>query len=269
MTKTDLNIRISDRLDRGLAYGEACFETFRVIDGQVFGWPQHLSRLCKGLESFGISLSERDLELIRKQTFERAAEIADDALVRITVSGGVAEWGLLRSGDQQPEIYIQCMPYVAPYRKMALSAVEWPFAVQVRSAKFSSDYALTLRAMRQWRSEGLPGRVTPLICKNGRLLSTPTSNVLICRRGVWHTPDESHGGVLAGVIRNTLVTESVAEISDCSVVWLDDCEAIALTNSGFFIQPVSMVCGRRLNTEHQVFEKLCQVLRGKRGVPAL
>ena len=101
MTKIDLNIRYSDGLDRGLAYGEACFETFRVIDGEVFGWQQHLFRLMKGLDSFGISLSERDLELIRKSLFEQAAEVADDVLVRLTITGGVANRGLVRNRDQQ------------------------------------------------------------------------------------------------------------------------------------------------------------------------
>ncbi|MDX8403872.1 MAG: aminotransferase class IV [Mariprofundaceae bacterium] len=268
MTKTELNIHYSDKLDRGLAYGEACFETFRVIDGKVFDWQQHLSRLITGLESFGISLSEHHLELIQKQLLARTAEVADDALVRLTITGGSANWGLVRNRDQKPEVYIQCMPYVSQRHEAELSTVEWPYSLQAKIAKFSSDYALTLRAMQQWKHDGLPESKIPLICKNGQLLSTLTANLLIYRKGRWHTPDESCGGILPGVVRNALITNSLIEVSDCPITWLDDCDAIALTNSGFFIQPAGMVNGRALNTKQQLFETLYQAFKGKPGVPA-
>lgn len=269
MSKTDLNIRYSERLDRGLAYAEACFETFRVIDGEVFGWNRHMSRLTAGLEGFGIRLSESDLDSIREQVLYRAGEVASDALTRVTVTGGVTTWGLFRSHDLPPEIYIQCMPYVLPHQDMTLSSVEWPFSVQPKCAKFSSDYALTLRAMQQWQQDGLSEKESALVCKEGRVLSSTTSNILIYREGVWHTPDESGGGVLPGVIRNALISDSPVECCNCPVAWLDDCEAIAVTNSGLFIQPASMVNDRALNREHQAFEILYQALRGKPGMAEL
>lgn len=269
MTKTDLNIHYSDRLDRGLSYGEACFETFRVIDGEVFGWKQHMSRLDTGLKSFGIVLSGSDFNSIREQVLCRAGEVASDARVRVTVSGGVAAWGLLRGNDLLPEVYIQCMPSVLSHQDMTLSTVAWPFSIQSKCAKFSSDYALTLRAMQHWKRDGLSDSETALICDKGRVLSSPTSNILIYREGVWYTPDESSGGVLPGVIRDAFISESLVECIDCPVSWLDDCEAIAITNSGSFVTPVNMVNGRELNREHQAFEALYQALRGKPGMAQL
>jgi len=273
VTKTDLNVQLnvqlSNVLDRGIGYGEACFETFRVIEGEVFALDQHFSRLADGLQSFGILLSKGNMESIRAQAIEHAAGIADDVLVKVTVTGGIAEWGLIRNRDQQPEVYIQCMPYVPTFQKIMLSTVEWPYATELKQAKFSSDYALSLRATKQWEGEGLSEKMTPLICKNGLVLSGLTTNVLLYREGSWHTPDESNGGVLQGVVRNELVAASVLTLSDCPVLWLDDCEAIGFTNSGVFIQPASMVNSRKLNREHQAFEMLYQVLRDKPGMPKL
>lgn len=269
MTKTELNIHYSERLDRGLAYAEACFETFRVIDGEMFGWDRHMSRLATGLENFGIRLSEPDMDAIREQVLCRAGDVAGDALVRVTVTGGMAAWGLSRSNDLLPEVYIQFMPSALSHQDTILSTVEWPFSVQPKRAKFSSDYALTLRAMQQWQQNGLSENETPLICEKGKVLSTSTSNVLIYREGRWFTPDETGGGVLPGVIRDELISDALVESCNCPVAWLDDCEAIALTNSGFFVRPVSMVNGRAVNSKHQAFEMLYQALRGKSGVAEL
>jgi 4-amino-4-deoxychorismate lyase len=269
VTKTDLNIHISGKLDRGLSYGESCFETFRVIDGNIFCWQQHVSRLAGGLKCFGIVLSDTDFESIHERVFHHAEEVSRDVLVRVTVTGGEAKWGLARNRDQQPEVYIQCLPSTSQGRETSISTVEWPFAIQAKTAKFTSDYALILRAMQSWNDGGLVEGVTPLVCKDGRVLSTLTSNVLIYRQGGWHTPDEASGGILPGIVRNELVAGGIIELSECPVPWLDDCEAVALSNSGFFVRPVSSVNGRALDRDYQIFESLYQALRGKPGVSGL
>jgi len=268
VTKSDLNIGIVDRPDRGLTYGEACFETFRVIDGAVFGWQQHVSRLACGLKNFAITLSGTDFEAIREKLLCQAGKISRDTLVRVTVTGGRTTWGLERE-DAIPEVYIQCMPASLQYQAAALSVVEWPFPLLPKQAKFTGDYALTLRALQQWKGNGLPGKTEPLICKNGQALAAMTANVLICRNGLWFTPDESNGGVLAGVVRNALVENGCVEPVVCPAAWLEDCEAIALTNSGFFIRRVATVNGRMLDSGDQRFGPLYQALRGEAGVPEL
>ncbi len=42
--------------DRGLLYAEACFETFRVVNGAIFSWREHEKRLRLGLSLFGLAL---------------------------------------------------------------------------------------------------------------------------------------------------------------------------------------------------------------------
>lgn len=50
--------------DRGLAYGDGVFETFRVVSGHLLFGEQHLRRLNLGCERLGISL---DLEQMRRE----------------------------------------------------------------------------------------------------------------------------------------------------------------------------------------------------------
>ncbi len=269
MTKSELNIHSVDRLDRGLAYGEACFETFRVIHESVFGWPEHMARLARGLKAFGIKGSMVDYDALYEQILGRAIEHGDDTLVRVTVTGGDASWGLLRNKSLKPEIYIQCMPFKPQEQEIHLSPREWPFSLQMKLAKQTCDYALTLQAMNRWQQEGLKQGDTPLICKDGRMLSTPTANLLLNVDGNWVTPDAEGGGVLNGTIREALLKSGVVKVADSPQSWMDDCEAMAVTNSGWFIRMVSTVEGRALSHETGLFESLYQILRGKPGVPSL
>jgi branched-subunit amino acid aminotransferase/4-amino-4-deoxychorismate lyase len=268
VTKTELSIHFSEELDRGFAYGEACFETFRVIDGKSFGWPQHAARLASGLAEFGIGLSDEQLTSVYQQALKAAASSGGNALVRITVSGGLATWGL-RSASKGVDIYIQSQPYAPSGEPVVLQSVNWPFALKPRAAKFSSDYSDTLRAYQLWKNEGMEASIMPLICSDGTILSTMTANVMIYYDEKWYTPECESGGVLAGVIRNHLVTHAAVHVAGCPQIWVDQCEAMALTNSSFFVQPVNSIDGRELNVNHDAFEALYQPLRGEKGVPEL
>jgi len=268
VTKIDLNIHFFEELDRGFAYGEACFETFRVIDGEIFAWPQHAARLASGLAEFGIELSSEQLASIYQHALKAAASSGDDVLVRVTVSGGLAGWGL-RTASKGVDLYIQSRAYVSSGEPVELQSVHWPFALKPRSAKFSSDYSDTLRAYQIWKNEGMEASDVPLICSNGAILSTMTANVMIYCDDKWYTPECESGGVLSGVMRNFLVTHAAVQACRCPQVWSDQCEALALTNSGFFVQPVSRIDGRELNVNHDAFEMLYQPFRGEKGVPKL
>lgn len=269
MTKSELKFHSVKQLDRGLAYGEACFETFRLINGAVFAWSEHMSRLNKGLDAFGLWLGDADFNAIYQQVLSHAEGHGDDCLVRVTVTGGRATWGLQRSVSVEPEIYIQSMPFKPQEKELHLVSREWPFALQMKPAKMTSDYAFILQALHRWHQEGLKQAVTPLICKDGRMLSTPTANLLIYRDGSWYTPDAADGGVLVGILRKALLKAGVVHIYDCPDSWLDDCEAMAVTNSGCFIRAISTVNGKVLNKESNLFKPLYQALRGEPGVPNL
>lgn len=261
MTKPDLAIHVPEQLDRGLAYGEACFETFRVIDGEVVALDAHLERLAKGLNAFGIGLDGGARSSIADAALAAATERGRDQLVRITVTGGRAPWGLMRHGE--PEVFVQCMPYAPSGEAIHLRQVEWPFPLLPKVAKFSSDYALTLRAMQQWK---LKKGISPLICKDGRVLSSLTANVMILRDGIWLTPDDAEGGVLPGVIRSILIDKGLAEVANCPVAWLKDCDALLLTNSSGFAMPATSVDGRFFDPEIMEIEVVYELLHMLPGV---
>jgi branched-subunit amino acid aminotransferase/4-amino-4-deoxychorismate lyase len=107
---------------------------------------------------------------------------------------------------------------------------------------------------------------TPLMCDDGHILSTPTANVLVYRQGQWWTP--AGDGVLPGIVRGALLDSGVVLDAHCPVDWLEECEALALCNSGYFILPVTRVHERDLPESGSAFELLYRVLSGRPGVPA-
>ncbi len=251
------------QMDRGLAYAEACFETFRVIEGRIFDWPGHWRRLSLGLSEFGLLLSPGQDEEILFACLREAAQLGDDVLLRLTISGGESAWGLTRRADG-PGVTIQALAYAARSSPQFLRLATWPFALQQKSAKFVADYGNTLRALHGASDADV------LFEQDGRLLATATANILLYRDGVWHTPPHD-AGVLPGRVRDFLIRRGWVRVAPCPVNWLQDCEALAVCSSGLFIRPVAWVEGvercSAMQTQHAALSALRDALSMEDGVP--
>jgi len=249
-------------MDRGLAYAESCFETFRVIDGLIFDWSGHWQRLQAGLAEFAIALPEHTELEVRSACLAASAELAEDCLVRLTVSGGLADWGLLNRADH-PHIQIQCQAYAGRAGAVSLRLQHWPFPLKKKVAKFSADYAETLRALRG------ADDMHVLFEQDGHVLATATANVLIYRQGSWFTPSVE-AGVLPGRVRACLLRRGLLVERPCPLHWLEDCEAMLVSNSAVFLQPVaaldSLERAMPMAVQHAAMKCLSDALRVEEGV---
>jgi len=252
-------IKIVEQLDRGLAYAEACFETFRVLNGHVFQQAEHQQRLKYGLKNYGLICTDDELENWFEQAIFAAEKQGDDILLRMTVSGGDAAWGLLVQ-KPQPHVQIQMMPSVER-KALHLQSVIWPFPLREKKVKYTADYAESLRAIQLWR---LDNPMQALICSDsGNVLSTLTANIAIYRQGQWFTPQGL--GILHGIVRQFLLEKGLLiEVAGPSV-WLDDCEALVCMSSGVFVQPVASLNARMLDVNHPAMSKLFSAFEGMSG----
>lgn len=248
--------------DRGLSYGEACFETMRVIKGRIFAWEAHLERLCRGLAAFELECPENLLP----RCLEESEKAGDDVLLRLTVSGGETERGLLSEGERQVQVHIQVWPYRHPSHAFELRTLYWPVSGLSRIAKFTADYAYTIRLLHQARRDGLlTDGESALFTHQGELLCMETANILLRVDGEWLTPDSE--AVLPGVIRGALLDAGPVRACRCPVECLQACEAMAVCNSAYFLRPVARVNGRMLDMHAACFAPLLKVLRSRPGVP--
>jgi len=253
---------VLDIEDRGLLYGEACFETFRIINGTIFDWAGHEARLRLGLGLFGLDLPDG----LEQQCLEKAKKRGSDVLVRITVTGGKAPRGLLSGSERNVGVYIQRWLYGPRIEDIHLRTVTWPLPLYPRPAKLVADYAQTIRGLHDLRCKGLLAEdEEALICDADMLCSASTSNILLFADGVWLTPDTD--AVVPGVVRHALLKVGVARACPCPLDLAERCEAIALTNSGWFIRPVASINGRKLSMDGAPFEQLAAVLAGQAGIP--
>ncbi|MDQ6998097.1 MAG: aminotransferase class IV [Mariprofundus sp.] len=251
-----------DQMDRGLAYAESCFETFRVIDGVVFDWAGHWQRLMTGLFEFGVSFSEEKSEQIRVACLVEAEKTGIDSLLRLTVTAGEAGWGLL-SKAVEPLVYIQSMRYCSDHAPIRLRLKSWPFPLKEKYAKYSGDYAETSRLLQGEKDVHL------LFEQHGMLMAAATANILLFRDGAWHTPVAGMG-VLAGRVRDFFIRKGLVNENPCPLSWLDDCEAAVVCNSGMFITSVADIAGIQrlhpMHTEHAAIVLLRETLRQEEGV---
>jgi len=257
-------IKICDSLDRGLSYGEAVFETFCIVGGAVFCLPLHKKRLQKGLALYGLDVSHGVLDSWFEQAITSVSE-QHDSLLRITVSGGDADWGLLPPHQQNPSVYVQHLAIQSHRAALHLKSCEWPFPLHDKQAKLSSDYAEILRAYQRVKNN-LNAEMQPLFCSvDGMILSSLTANIALYRQGEWLAPMGM--GILTGVVRGYLLNQGIMRQMHCPQAWLDDCEAIVCLNSGVFVQPVASINGRGLDVQHLAYQPLKQAFKGEPGVP--
>ncbi|MDQ6972478.1 MAG: aminotransferase class IV [Mariprofundaceae bacterium] len=244
-------------------YAEACFETLRVIDGEIFAWQDHLDRLSGGLAAFGLPCPQGLLP----RCLAAARQAGDDTILRLTVSGGAAPRGLMVGALRSPEAHVQAWPYVEPAAPLALRSLEWPQGGMSRTAKFTSDYAYTIRVLQQAHHSGhLQQDEQALFVAQAELLCMETANILLLMNGCWITPE--HHAVLPGVVRAHLLREGVLSTSRCAEDCLQGCESMAICNSGCFVRAVNRVNGRSLDVRPQLFAPLTQALKSRAGVPA-
>jgi len=255
--KIDCNITTTAQLDRGLAYGEACFETFRVIDGAIFCWPAHAERLQRGMACFGMQLTDAMLAAMHDEVLTQAASQGDDLLARLTVTGGEAAWGLTQRSE--PRAYLQLYPFRQTDHPVQLQMRPYPVPPREKLAKFTADYAELLRASHGQLS------LHTLFYHQGTILAATTANLLFFRQGAWYTPP-LQPGVLPGVVRAFLLDAEAVTTCDCDCAQLQQCEALALINSGHFIQPVAALDGLALTESEYRIAPLQALLAAQPGV---
>lgn len=249
-------------LDRGLLYGEAVFETMRVIKGEVFAWQAHMDRLQQGLAAFELTCPGDLLP----RCMRAGQEVGDDALLRLTISGGESSRGLLVNEEREPQVHIQAWPYRPVSHALLLHTLDWPLGGMARTAKFTADYAYTIRLLHQARRDGtLPEGEQALFTHESELLCMETANIMLMLDGEWLTPDSD--ALLPGVVRGALLEAGVLRACRCPSDMLQFCVAMAICNSACFVRPVAMVNGRSLDVHMDRFFSLIEALDGRPGVP--
>ena len=102
-----------DPADRGLLLADGLFETLRAYRGHIFGAEDHLERLSSGAAELGIPLplDPPSIAESARETLAANHLTASDAALRITLTRGPGQRGLLPPEDPLPTLIVSAAAY--------------------------------------------------------------------------------------------------------------------------------------------------------------
>ncbi len=241
-----------DVADRGLLLADGLFETLRAYDGRPFRLADHLQRLGRAAVELGIPLPVDMPDLAGAVDALLAANrlLQGDAALRITLTRGVGQRGLLPPENPEPTLMITATAYHPP-EAAAMSAV----FVAIRrnegsplSRLKSLNYLDNVLAARDAAAQGADEAI--MLNNRGHAVCGARSNVFALVEDVLVTPPLADGA-LGGITRH-LVLEAVRDLglqaAERSLLpgELEHAREIFLTNSLLEIMPLGRLGPRDL-----------------------
>ena len=246
--------------NRGMMYGDGCFETIRSYSGKFLGWDMRFERLKGGLDYLNIDapftsqeLKEQVLSLLSKNSLSKA-----DAMIRLqcwrkggrgyTPSSSEANWMIQASALSKHHNAInlilaetRCIPSVALERKYKLSnGLNYIKAAQEAKEK-SGDDSLMLTV-------------------NGKISETTSANIFWVKGDKVFTPSvECYllPGVTRSIVINVIqslgiqIEEGVFDLGA-----IEEAEAVFCTNSLKEISEVQSLDEHRFEVSHPLVQKI-------------
>ncbi len=245
-----------DVADRGLLLGDGLFETLRAYDGHPFRLADHLQRLGRAAAELGIPLPADmpDLAGAVDAVLDANRLLQGDAALRITLTRGVGQRGLLPPADPAPTLMIAATAYHPP-AAAAMSAV----VVSIRrnegsplSRLKSLNYLDNVLAARDAAAQGADEAI--MLNNRGDAVCGARSNLFALVEDILVTPPLADGA-LGGITRH-LVLEIARDLglpaAERSLLPgdLDRAREVFLTNSLLEIMPVGRLGRRDLPERH-------------------
>ncbi|MBC08015.1 aminotransferase class IV [Thalassospira sp.] len=205
--------------DRGFLLGDGFFETMRAHEGKIAWIDAHMGRLDHHAELIEFPLDllpeTEEVEEVVAKLFEQIHR--KDAVVRMTVSRGSGERGLLPPGSPDPTILITAEPFepVDPNIGLTLATSQKvrrnPNSV-AGSIK-STNYMDNIAAKQEVQKYGAQDAI--ILSAEGHVAETTVANLFAIDGETLWTPDEDTG-ILCGLARDFVLQwaeEAEVEVS--------------------------------------------------------
>lgn len=233
--------------DRGFLLGDGVFDTLVAFGRRPFAGERHLARLSAHAAAIGIAV---DGGRVRDGWAAVLAAMPDGhAVLRTTVTRGVARRGLWPAADAVPTLAVAASPWSAELAgrplRLAVAAIRRNEGAPTSRLK-TLGYLDNVLAARDAAAAGADDAL--LVNGAGRVACTTIANVLAVRGDRLSTPPLSDG-VLDGVTRQLLLEAAprlglIPEERSMTVAEFAAADAAMAVNSVRFVQPVAALDGR-------------------------
>ncbi|OOV88252.1 aminodeoxychorismate lyase [Oceanospirillum linum] len=223
--------------DRGLAYGDGVFETFRVIEGRVGLFNRHWQRLKYSLQRLDIPVPLSEEQLIRA-----IADVVDggDGVAKLMVTRGSggrgyrcpdnpdSQWSL--QGFPLPEIESEHYASGVSVRSCRLQLAEQPALAGMKHLNRLEQ----VMARQEWQNEYFEGL---MFSRSGYLVEATMANIFLVHKDRLLTPRLNLCGV-KGVMRDAILEQGPA-ISGALAM---PCETPVLSASDLLQADSAFIC---------------------------
>ncbi|HEX6118501.1 MAG TPA: aminotransferase class IV [Dongiaceae bacterium] len=243
-----------DPADRGLLLADGLFETLRAYHGHAFRIEDHLQRMASGAAELAIPLplDPPGIAEAVRETLAANRLAAADAAVRITLTRGPGQRGLLPPKDPMPTLIISAAAYQPPSRADGFIAITSKRARRSERSVTARLKTLCYLDNVVAQAEAEAAGADEAIMLNGRdaVSCGARSNVFAVCAGTLRTPAIEEGA-LPGITRRIALDLCKAEgieALECTVerAALRAASELFVTNSLLEIMPVRRCDGADL-----------------------
>jgi len=255
----------------GQLYGDGVFETMRYFKGAILNLDAHKKRLSHALHTLGYepeknffpSVLENIKILLQKN------KLTHHAKIRLAV---MRAHNYFIESSGRMDYLIDCVPVSVPeYLTSGLRMAIYHDSKKgtgILSNLKSSNYLLNIQATKFAHENGFDDAI--ILNANGRICECTVANLFFVEGGKIFTPPLAEGCV-SGVMRKWLLDHlpeenfSVSE-SECTLQRLLSADEIFATNAIRWIQPISMIDGKKFGSG--LTEKLYRFTEKRITAPA-
>lgn len=236
--------------NRSFRYGDGCFETMKVISGNVLLAPFHFERLFSSLETLKFTLPDFFTAAYLEQHIKQLVNINQQkGLARVRLVAYAGDGGLYDLDNRNVHFIIQSWPGKSEtinFNNTGLAVnifTDARLPADIFSPIKSNNYLRYAMAALSAKEQGVDDCI--LTNASGRIADATIANVFIVSNGVIKTPALSEGCV-SGVMRKYLLRcfqqEGIPfEETQISPEALLDASEVFLTNANYGIRWVQNV----------------------------
>ncbi|NRN29132.1 aminodeoxychorismate lyase [Photorhabdus heterorhabditis] len=191
--------------DRSIQFGDGCFTTVRIEQGQAAFLPLHIKRLQKGVEK--LSLPQPNWQQLESH-IKQIASTSEQGVLKIILSRGTGGRGYSVQGLTQPNQILSLSPYPEHYlrlREKGLSLVLSPIPIGINPYLAGIKHLNRLeQVLIKSFIEKLNADEALVLDTNGLLVECCTANIFWRKGKDVYTPDLQSCGV-EGVMRERIM----------------------------------------------------------------
>lgn len=236
--------------DRGFLYGDGVFETMRSYCGRIFRLGDHIHRLMLSAEIIGLRLPQTRAQLSDICIGLLEQNELSDAIVRISVTRGLAQGGVGISSAGTPTV----VAFARAPSPLADDAYTTGVSAKIVSITRTSSAAIDSRIksmnflnyiLARAEAERAGAFDAIMLTTSGHIAETSTANIFFAKGETLVTPSLDCD-ILPGIIRESVIELAAAmgiPVEERKIVpdEVSDFSECFLTNSGFELLPVAKI----------------------------